>query len=421
MVSTHREALSLFNRDVRLVLFSQALIGFTIFGGVYTVLLNLYLLRLGYGPQLIGQVNAVGALSFALLSMPAGLLANRWGARRSMIVGMVIAALGFGLLPLGEFAPSSMQLDWIMGAYALGVLGNTLFLVCSIPFLTLICPPRLRNHVFSTQVALWPLAGFAGSLCGGLLPGLFSALLGLPEDHPAPYRYPLLLAAGVLFISAGAIAATRSPAHKPPARERGQATPFSLAIILVLSLVTLLQMAAENCLRIFFNVYMDDGLGVSTALIGSLTAGGQLLAACTALAAPALSRRFGRVPVITGGAGAMVLCLIPLALVAHWAVAGAACMALVALSSIRRSVYIVFQQELVPEHWRVTMSSALTMAYGISIAGVSLGGGWMIDALGYRALFLCSAVITAAGVLCFQGYFRIPRGEYAKRLTDERV
>ena len=115
----------------------------------------------------------------------------------------------------------------------------------------------------------------------------------------------------------------------------------------------------------------------------------------------------------------MVLCLIPLALVAHWAVAGAACMALVALSSVRRSVYIVFQQELVPEHWRVTMSSALTMAYGISIAGVSLGGGWMIDALGYRALFLTSAVITAAGVLCFQGYFRIPRGEYAKRLTDE--
>lgn len=105
MVSTHREALSLFNRDVRLVLFSQALLGFTIFGGVYTVLLNLYLLRLGYGPQLIGQVNAVGALSFALLSMPAGVLANRWGARRSMIVGTVVAALGFGLLPLGEFAP----------------------------------------------------------------------------------------------------------------------------------------------------------------------------------------------------------------------------------------------------------------------------------------------------------------------------
>ena len=67
------------------------------------------------------------------------------------------------------------------------------------------------------------------------------------------------------------------------------------------------------------------------------------------------------------------------------------------------------------------MSSALTMAYGISIAGVSLGGGWLIDALGYRALFLSSALISTAGVLYFRGYFRIPRGEYANRLLDERT
>lgn len=419
MVFTHREALALFNRDVRLVLFSQALIGFTIFGGVYTVLLNLYLLRLGYGPQLIGQVNAAGALSFALLSIPAGLLADRWGARRSMIAGMVLAALGFGLLPLGEFVPLSARMAWIMATYALGVLGNTLFLVCSIPYLTLICPPNLRNHVFSTQVALWPLAGFAGSLCGGFLPSFFSALLHLPDDHPAPYRYPLLLAAGVLLISAGAIAATRSRPHKPPTHTHSKAVPFPLAVILALSLVTFLQMAAENSLRIFFNVYMDDRLGVSTALIGGLTAGGQFLAALTALAAPALSQRFGRVPVITAGAGAMALCMVPLALVSHWAVAGAASMGLVALSSIRRSVYIVFQQEMVPERWRVTMSSALTMAYGISIAVISLGGGWMIDALGYRALFLGCALITALGVLCFQLYFRTPRGEYAKSPLEE--
>ena len=175
MVSTHREALSQFNRDVWLVLFSQALIGFTIFGGVYTVLLNLYLLRLDYTPQLIGQINAAGALSFALLSLPAGLMGDRWGSRRSMIVGMILSALGFGLLPLGEFVSPASRTTWIMGTYALGVLGNTLFLCNSIPFLTSICPTRLRNHVFSAQVALWPLAGFAGSLCGGLLPGFFAA------------------------------------------------------------------------------------------------------------------------------------------------------------------------------------------------------------------------------------------------------
>jgi predicted MFS family arabinose efflux permease len=93
-------------------------------------------------------------------------------------------------------------------------------------------------------------------------------------------------------------------------------------------------------------------------------------------------------------------------------------MTLIAITSIRRSVYIVFQQELVHEHWRVTMSSALTMAYGISIAAISLGGGWLIAELGYRTLFLGCGLLTALGVVCFQLYFRVPRGEYAQSPPD---
>ena len=49
----------------------------------------------------------------------------------------------------------------------------------------------------------------------------------------------------------------------------------------------------------------------------------------------------------------MALCLVPLAMVGYWAVAGATSMALITLSSIRRSVYIVFQKEMVAERWRV--------------------------------------------------------------------
>ena len=111
-------------------------------------------------------------------------------------------------MPLGKFVPAASHTTYIMSTYALGVLGNALFLCNAIPFLTLISPPQLRNHVFSTQVALWPLAGFAGSLCGGLLPGVFSSLLDLPNSDPAPHRYPLLMSAAVLLVSAAAIAAT---------------------------------------------------------------------------------------------------------------------------------------------------------------------------------------------------------------------
>jgi hypothetical protein len=71
-----------------------------------------------------------------------------------MIVGMLLSALYFGLLPLGEFVPLASQTTYIMSTYALGVLGNTLLLCNAIPVLTLISPPQLAQPRLSTQVAL---------------------------------------------------------------------------------------------------------------------------------------------------------------------------------------------------------------------------------------------------------------------------
>ena len=37
-----------FNRDIHLYLFASGLVGFCLFSGIYSLLFNLYLLRLGY-------------------------------------------------------------------------------------------------------------------------------------------------------------------------------------------------------------------------------------------------------------------------------------------------------------------------------------------------------------------------------------
>jgi hypothetical protein len=76
MVTTYAQKLRLFNRDVRLYMVTWILAGFC-FVGIYMVLFNLYLLRLGYDPEFIGLVNAAGSLAFAILSLPAGALGGR--------------------------------------------------------------------------------------------------------------------------------------------------------------------------------------------------------------------------------------------------------------------------------------------------------------------------------------------------------
>jgi MFS family permease len=81
-----------------------------------------------------------------------------------------------------------------VASYALGWLGIALCTVNADPFLAGSTSAEERTHVFSLQAALWPLAGVAGSLLGGLLPGVFATGLAPSPDHPAPYRYPLLIA-----------------------------------------------------------------------------------------------------------------------------------------------------------------------------------------------------------------------------------
>src|SRR5262245_33314591 len=136
MATGYLHVLRRFSRDVRLYLITAALIGFTIFGGIYTVLLNLYLVRLGYDPAFIGLVNAAGPLAMALFCLPAGAFGGRWGSRRAMIAGLILSIPGFGFLPLAEFVPPFAQAGWLLTTYILGHLGLAMYIVNSSPFLT---------------------------------------------------------------------------------------------------------------------------------------------------------------------------------------------------------------------------------------------------------------------------------------------
>ena len=101
MVATYLQKLHLFSRDVRLHLITTALIGFTIHG-IWAVLFNLYLLRLGYTPEFIGLVHAVSMFVFAMFCLPAGALGTRWGSRCMLIISVTMITVGNGLLPLVE-------------------------------------------------------------------------------------------------------------------------------------------------------------------------------------------------------------------------------------------------------------------------------------------------------------------------------
>jgi MFS family permease len=396
------------SREVRLYLVSWGMVGFTTLNGIQPVLFNLYLLRLGYGPEFVGLVNAVGLLGYALFSFPSGLLAGRFGVRRTMTVGVALSAAGFGLQPLVEFIPRGWHEPWLLTLQLLGTMGLSLFFVNSQPFLTEATGPAERNHAYSIRMALGTLTGFVGSLVGGALPDLFAPWLGVTLAHPAPYRYALLAATalsvpGILvMLPLWGVSEERAGEQV----ETGGAGATPVWTIGAMGLVVLLLASSVGASRTFLNVYLDDGLGVPTAQIGLLFAIVQLVSAPVALAMPMLTKRWGNYRVILGGTLGVSASMLPLALIPHWGAAILGRIGVYAVSSISDSALWVYQMELVPRRWRPTMSGVASLALGLSWSALAFGGGYVITWLGYRTLFLVAAGLTAAGVLLFWAVFR---------------
>ncbi len=262
-----------------------------------------------------------------------------------------------------------------------------------------------RDFVFSFQTALFALAAFFGGLAGGVMPGLFASLLGVTIDAPAPYRYAVLSGV-VLFIPAILALIAIGPVDDRPPPPTGEGrVPMPIGLIALLAFISLLQVAGEGPARVFFNVYLDTELGMLPAQIGLLMGLGMLLSAPAALVTQAIMARWGVRRTYVRATLGVSLSLLPLALIPMWQTAGLGYMAILSFAAISRAPIVIFQMESVSPEWRSYMSGAASMATGLSWGLMAVGGGYAVDAVGYRGLFLAGALITACGALLFWSIF----------------
>ena len=387
--------------------------------GVYTVLLNLYLLRLGYGTEFIGLVNAVALLTFAFTSLPAGLLGSRVSNTWLMKCGAALCLVGGVLLPMVEWLPPGWREGWLVINYALMLGGFSLFFVNGATYLINVVDTAYKHSAFALKTASWLLAGFAGSLIGGILPGLIVGMQNLTLEDPAPYRLTLTIAAAMIAL--GVLLIQRIQPLPHPGNRKAQSlsgtsasedsdrmdwtTPL-IVLIGMMTLIRLFQVAGTATVLVYFNVYMDRQLAVSTAMIGGIIAIGKLTGVPTALLTPWLVRRWGNVNVVIWATLLSALFLLPLALVEHWTVAALGFIGSLAVMSIRYTAFIVYILDLVPRVQQSVMAGSGEMAAGLSFACMALGGGIILSLFAFRDLFLLGALCSFMGTLMFWQHTR---------------
>jgi predicted MFS family arabinose efflux permease len=170
-------------------------------------------------------------------------------------------------------------------------------------------------------------------------------------------------------------------------------------------------MAGEVGTHLFYNVYLDDGLGVSTARIGLIVSAALLLAGLVTLAMPVLANRWGNGRTTIMAMTGMTLFLLPLALIAHWLVAAIAFICFMALASISRSTLLVYRMGAVAPVWWAAMSGAAVTGQGVGETAFLFGGGFLIDTVGYKSFFLAAAGIILIGTLIFWIFHRSPHSK----------
>ena len=396
------------NGDMQLCVWANGLSGFTVDGGIYAVILNLYLLRLGYGAQFIGAVNGTGLLAYGLFSLAAGWLGSRFGTRSMITLGLAMMAAGGFALPLAEFAAPSFGVIWIIASFVVTNMGLALQATNCTPFLAESSQMEERHTFFSIVATVWSLAGFAGNVVGGLLPPLFGFLLSASLGEAAPYRYSLWLSPVLLLAAAVVMVMRRAARFKPISVSPVQLASQSSGAgpIAMLALVRFLFVLGCGAVLIFLNMYLDKDLGAGAAGIGLLLGAGRLCAGVMSLLAPRLAARWSKANLILATAVGTSLSMIPLILLAQTNAAAFSFIGVMTLLAIRLPTWLAYSMEAVGPARRGLMSGAGEMANGLGFAAVGLGGGYVIHAVGYRPLFLLCACLTAAGAWLFDRYCR---------------
>ena len=386
-----------YRRDVWLLCSAAALYA-AAFLGLRQLLLALYTLRLGYGPEFVGSIFAVGALSFAAGSLVGGTLGTRIGPRRILILGGVITVLGMALLPMTEDVPIDFRTAWIFLSQGVCSLGYAFIGVNAIATLAAYTEPAGRRGAFAIREAFAGSGSFLGALLGGLLPGLFAGMMGLTTANPTPYRHALWGAVVIGLIGLVPLVMTTRVAR--PVRSSIRAPRFRVTPALgLLVLAGYFNNAAHAASKSFATAYLDRFFALPPALTGAITSAGMLVAVALALSGPRLFRGFksGRTMMVASLGISAALFL--MAAVPHWAVAAFGMMGVDGILAIWRPAYQSQQMEIAPPEWRSLVSGAASMGMSLGFGSLSLTGGFLVVSLGYRRVFLLGAVVAIASAL----------------------
>ena len=369
---------------------ANILLGYTFIKGLqlslYNLIFPLYAYSLGYDQAVIGQLNAIGALTVLVVSVPLGMLADRYGRARTLAISAMLLPLflaGIGL---------SRSLPLLIATIVLQNGISTLYWSTTSALLVGAVPQEQRVRVFAlNSFLLWSLGAF-GSVLGGFVASTTARVLGVGANDTAPLRAAILVGAAVIFLGGLPLWRLREvPIAGEDAGERARFRLADLRHFVRLLIPDALQAFGAGAVFGFIPLFFALRFGLPSGQVGLIFALSGVLSGISVLFAPRLAGRFGDVRAVSGVQASAALCM--LLTVASPVLAGAvgAEAARAALFTVISAIYVPFAMGSVAPQWRGTLGGLYNVTYATGFSLGPLLSGWPQVHHGFGPAFAMAA------------------------------
>lgn len=397
--------------NVKILFFTSFVIGFSHLGGIYFTFTNLLFHRLNQDVNFIGNINAFSQVFLVLGSVTCPVLHNFFSEKRilqssSISLFVSLVTLSYTYLLDDSSRVFLFSFFHIASHFFLGIL-----VVLLNPLVHKYSNKSDLKKNVSIQVALMILGGLLGSLFGGLVVKVFLHQFGYTNESVEPIYFAMFVASlfyVLVFIFTfhfevggyGLDERTQQNQNLPKTTA-ARNNYLNQLIILIISVFIIFRLAGEYSLRIYFNLYLNNEIGIDLADIAFLFSVAQFISLGGPLISLLLMNRFEEEKVFTSATFLLGLAVLLIGMVSDEILIFSFYVFSILCAQIARPSLVIITMKHLPLHFQTKMSGANIVAIGLSGFLVSYLGIILIDPIGYSFYFLVAGIISMVSAIIF--------------------
>lgn len=376
-------------RDAKLIILSNLFWAVTF--GFLDVTFAPYLDILGLPGELIGSLMLVSSLSSAILMIPFGIFADRYGRKPFLLVGSVLSALSFGMyffvtdITLFVIAELIKGLSWAMSWGTSGAL------------LSEKASDEQRSYAFSLSSFGFAVGAVVGYMMGAV-PDFLTSVYGI--RYPQSIRILYLVTAVVSFVSLIPLIPV-----KEVRRSRGELKWLNITSWKVVSWLALTQGLiglGAGFMIPWFSYYFTLKFGVNLGEIGIVFAVSQIGMAIAFLIIPKVAEKIGSVRTVVYSQATSIMVLLLISISPSFPVASVLYLIRVILMNMTNPAFTSFFMGLVKSEERASGNSLIWSSWSIANALPRPVAGYIMDNIFLdMTLYICALLYSISTVIFF--------------------